>query len=99
MPCQVPLKSSESPSPLIYWQEPQSLTYYIPKYKPQILHWLWDTQILQSGRSVLNSAMEKLNCRLSHKVWRKTTLISLEEFYWIPKLFPHLVDMNAKLIL
>lgn len=44
-------------------------------------------------------AMVRLNCSLSRGVWVKTTLVSLEEFCWIPALFPHLVDMNAKLIL
>lgn len=43
-------------------------------------------------RRELISAMAKLNSRLSYGVWVK-------EFFWIPMLCPHLVDMNAKLIL
>ena len=44
-------------------------------------------------------AMAKLNCSLSRGVGLKTTSVSLEEFFGIPKVFPYLVDMNAKLIL
>lgn len=57
-----------------------------------------ELSILYFKRGLI-SAMAKLNCRLSHGVWAKKTLISLEEFFWIPTPVPHLVDMNAKLIL